>query len=107
MDVKHMDVKHMTVKHMTVKHMDVKHMDVGPALVEVIPLVEAIMVEVGPAMVEVISAIVEAIMVMVDVKKVLCNSNARVKSIVGGVPTTDDTFVNTYVDVNDFVSVDL
>ena len=35
------------------------------------------------------------------------NSKANVKSIVGGVPTTDDTFVNTFVDVNDFVSVDL
>ena len=29
-----------------------------------------------------------------------------VKSIVGGVPTTDDTFVNTGVHATDFVSVD-
>jgi len=48
--------------------------------------------------------------VLVKVAKVAhsnSNSKANVKSIVGGVPTTDDTFVNTFVDVNDFVSVDL
>ena len=44
-------------------------------------------------------------MVQKVVQKVVCN--AHVKSIVGIVPTTENTFVNTFVDVNDFVSIEL